>query len=206
VEREKERLEKEKERENVRSFELEKLKLEIEAKERGAEKGRQHTLQLATVQGNNENTNNNHGREIRNNVPKLPTFNQEKDDMVAYLFRFEMYARTQDLEKERWAVHLSALLTGVALDVYSRQSAEKCLDYEYLKNKLLKRCQLNEEGFRAKSKTSRPEKGESANQFRLRLIDYFDHWISMTKIELTYNDLKDLMVKDHVACNRQADS
>ena len=39
--------------------------------------------------------------------------------MDAYLQRFECYAPTQQWSKDKWAIHLSALLKGKALEVYS---------------------------------------------------------------------------------------
>jgi len=42
--------------------------------------------------------------------PKMPCFNKSKDDMDAYLHRFEIYAVSQGWREEQWAVYLSALL------------------------------------------------------------------------------------------------
>ena len=49
---------------------------------------------------------------------KLPTFVDEKDDLDSYLQRFERFARGNSWPEEEWAVSLSALLSGRALDVY----------------------------------------------------------------------------------------
>ena len=51
-------------------------------------------------------------------VPKLPTFVEGKDQMDAYLNRFERYARAQNWPENIWATNLSALLSGKALDTY----------------------------------------------------------------------------------------
>ena len=45
-------------------------------------------------------------------VPKLPIFQDETDDLDAYLQRFERYADSQGWPEENWAVNLAALLTG----------------------------------------------------------------------------------------------
>ena len=66
-------------------------------------------------------------------VPKLPAFDQEKDDMDAYLKRFERYEESLKWPQEEWAVNLSALLRGKALEVYSRLSREAAGNYEALK-------------------------------------------------------------------------
>jgi hypothetical protein len=74
--------------------------------------------------------------------PKLPPFDDVKDDMDAYLLRFERYATAQKWDASFWATHLSALLKGKALEVYARFSPELALDYKVLKKARLKRFEL----------------------------------------------------------------
>src|SRR6218665_2172005 len=74
--------------------------------------------------------------------PKLPPFEDGKDNMDAYLRRFEKYATIRKWEKQEWAVYLSALLKGRALDVYARMPPEQYDNYEALKNALLKRYEM----------------------------------------------------------------
>ena len=53
-------------------------------------------------------------------APKLPTFQEGKDDMDAYLLRFERYATAKGWNKEtEWPINLSTLLTGKGLELYS---------------------------------------------------------------------------------------
>ena len=54
-------------------------------------------------------------KEDRAKAPKLPSFVDEKDDMDAYLQRFERFATTVKWDKARWVTKLSALLSGQAL-------------------------------------------------------------------------------------------
>ena len=54
--------------------------------------------------------------------PKLPSFIDEKDELDSYLLRFERYAENAIWEKETWAIKLSALLTGKAMEVDTRMS------------------------------------------------------------------------------------
>ena len=55
-------------------------------------------------------------------VPKLPIFQDENDNIDAYLERFERSAKMQNWDTADYAMILSALLTGKALEVYSRTS------------------------------------------------------------------------------------
>ena len=62
-------------------------------------------------------------------LPKIAPFQDGKDELDSYLLRFERFARANRWEDERWAGTLSALLSGKALDVYSRLSEEAAVDY-----------------------------------------------------------------------------
>ena len=86
--------------------------------------------------------------------PKLPVFADGKDDLDSYLKRFERFAISNDWKRGEWATALSALLTRKALDVYSRLQDDTALDYEKVKEALLIRYQLTEEGFKKKYKES----------------------------------------------------
>ena len=62
--------------------------------------------------------------------PKLPSFIDEKDELDSYLLRFERYAENASWEKDTWAIKLSALLTGRAMDVCTRMSDADASDYD----------------------------------------------------------------------------
>ena len=49
--------------------------------------------------------------------PNLPSFIDEKDELDSYLLRFERYAENASWEKDTWAIKLSVLLTGRAMNV-----------------------------------------------------------------------------------------
>ena len=111
-------------------------------------------------------------REDRAKAPKLPSFVDGKDDLDAYLQRFERFAATAKWEKTGWASKLSALLSGRALEVYSRLSEEAAQDYDRVKLALMKRYDLTEDGYRRKFRASKPEVDESPEQFIVRLDRY----------------------------------
>jgi len=93
-------------------------------------------------------------------APKMPYFDEDKDFMDSYLNRFEQFATSQRWDPSTWALCLSALPRGRALDVYSMMSKDDVNDYEKLKSALLKRYQLTADGFRKRFRTSKPEPGE----------------------------------------------
>ena len=131
---------------------------------------------------------------IKAKAPKIPAFNEGKDEMDSYLLRFERYATAQKWEPDTWATGLSALLQGKALDVYALMPKEDALNYDKLKVALLKRYELTEEGFKRKYKKCRPENGETFQQFTTRMKSYFTRWIDMASIEKSYEGLQDLIL------------
>jgi len=128
--------------------------------------------------------------------PKIPPFEDGKDEIDSYLRRFERYAIAQKWSPDIWATNLSALLKGNALDVYALMPADKALDYEALKTALLKRYDLTEDGFKKRFRACRPMVGETFAQYSVRLDSYFQRWLEMAKIDKTYDSLYDLMVRD----------
>ena len=88
------------------------------------------------------------GMTINVHKPKLPKFEEGKDDMDTYLQRYERFAKAQKWKNDELVVNLSPLLTGKGLEVYTSMPDDDVDNYEQLKIALLKRYQLTEEGFR----------------------------------------------------------
>ena len=85
--------------------------------------------------------------------PELKDYVEYKDNIEDYIIRFERFAKTNGWPENGWATHLSALLSGKALEVYSRLSPEAAVDFDKLKKAILSRYDLNAEGFRKKLTT-----------------------------------------------------
>ena len=71
-------------------------------------------------------------------APELPTFDDGRDSIDVYIERFERFATIQKWETGMWAIILSALLTGRALEIYARLSTTEAADYNAVKVALLK--------------------------------------------------------------------
>ncbi|KAK7485494.1 hypothetical protein BaRGS_00023304, partial [Batillaria attramentaria] len=119
---------------------------------RSREKQRRHELELRTIElelqrerATEPNATNNNDQVAR--APKLPAFNENSDKMDAYLERFERFAASNNWGQETWAIKLSALLTGKALDFYARLPRDEAEDHNKLKGELLKNYDFTE-GYR----------------------------------------------------------
>lgn len=91
----------------------------------------------------------------------IPVFNEDRDNLDAYLKRFERVATGQDWPREKWATALSLCLSGEALRVFGRLSPDDSLSYNKVKLALLQRFRFTAEGYREKFWKSKPEDGET---------------------------------------------
>ena len=81
----------------------------------------QADVELAKIRAEAERVEAEENRRAKDaKSPKRPSFIDEKDELDSYLLRFELYAENASWEKDTWAIKLSALLTGRAMDVYTR--------------------------------------------------------------------------------------
>ena len=184
-ERHKEREMKKKELELLHEENLSKLKLQLADKE----------IELAEIKKGTLDIKGKH-IDIKAKLPKLPAFCEGKDNMDSYLKRFDRFAENAKWPREEWATNLATLLQGKALDVYSRLSSTDAVVYDTLKESLLKSYQLTEEGFRIKLRTSKQESCETASQFMVRLESYLTRWMDLSKVDKTFEGLKDLILRE----------
>jgi len=112
------------------------------------------------------------------------------------LQRIERFAPNPKWDKTVWAKKLSSLLSGRALDVYSRLSEEDAVNYDKMKLALMKRYDLTEDGYRRKFRGSKPETDESPDQCIVRLSAYLVLGLELSNTEQTFRGLKDLIVKE----------
>ena len=155
--------------------------------------------QIALEQAKKENVSQSgdtsSGHHSLTKIPKLPHFDESRDNMDAYLERFERYASSQRWQTDCWAINLGALLQGKALEVYSRLAPDEAANYSTLKDALLRRYQMSADDFRKKFYKATPETGESAGQFMARLEHYFERWLDLTETDKSFEGLKDLIIR-----------
>ncbi|GFN77832.1 hypothetical protein PoB_000433800, partial [Plakobranchus ocellatus] len=73
---------------------------------------------------------------------------------------------------------------------------EQAKDYDKVKEALMKRYDLTEDGYRRKFRTCKPAEGESPDMFIVRILTYLDRWIELSKTDKSYEKLKDLIVRE----------
>ena len=161
-----------------------------------ANRQREHEIQLRTMKLQTNQFNDGRQRSDNKRGLKLPAFVDGTDEIDSYLQRFERFARANEWEREKWAVALSALLTGRALDTYSRLSEEAASNYDTLREALFKRYNLTEEGYRDRFRKSHPLKDESPEEYIFRLKTNLEKWIELSPVESTYEGLRNLIIRE----------
>lgn len=126
-------------------------------------------------------------------IPELPIFQEDSDDIDAYICGFETQARILNWLKEMWSLNLAAKLQGPALNVYCTLARKGEITYEMLKEKLLWTFQRAEEEYREEFRTVQPHATESMTAFLKRMSYLADRWISRTQIMKDYQHLRDLL-------------
>ena len=81
-------------------------------------------------------------------------------------------------------------MEGTVLDVYHRLPDQDMIDYDVLKEALLRKYSLTVEDFRKKFYFSKQSASETASQFFSRLEHFFPQWIAVSKIEHNFDFLK----------------
>ncbi|PIK42012.1 hypothetical protein BSL78_21134 [Apostichopus japonicus] len=194
---------KEENEEKERQIELEfnaKKKL-IEAQEKvEQEKANQLEIQLEIQKSKQAEAGNNgyggNSQTSKGRAPKLPSFNQDRDDIDAYLHRFELYATSQKWNKTtEWATNLGALLQGDALLEYSSLSLQDAINYDKVKTAVLKAYHLTTDGFRKRFREVKPTENETGSRFVTRLTNYLQRWMELEEVG-NFLQMQDLILRE----------
>ena len=151
------------------------MEKELKIKEMELQQAQQAQVQATTSSATTPPPRNKDAKSL-----KLPSFIDEKNELDSYLLRFERYPENASLEKDTWAIKLSALLTGRAMEVYSRMSDADASDYDKLKKAHLTRYNYTEDGYRKRFRQATPETEETPDQFLIRLKNYLAKWLELS--------------------------
>ncbi|XP_030832238.1 uncharacterized protein LOC105437551 [Strongylocentrotus purpuratus] len=131
-------------------------------------------------------------------IPPIPPSQDGKDDIDSYLCRFERHAVSVDWNTDVWALVVSALLTGKALQIISRLTVDEAKNYNAVMTALLKGYDLMEEGCRLKFRHAKIQSGETYIQFASRIEKYFDRWLELSPYDSSIDGMKSLTLQEQV--------
>jgi hypothetical protein len=169
----------------------------------------QEQFNVSAVLDNADDDDGNHilggqQRPNRRYIPHLPKFDEKKDDMDSFLFRFEQHAHFMGWKKESWSNTLSTLLTGSGVDVF-RCLGVQAMNYDVFKIELLKRYRCTQEGFRDRFRQARPENDEAFSSFVTRCKRLLERWMAMANVTPLTDDQSFVFILEQVsnACRRE---
>ena len=186
--------------ETARQKELEETKRHAQEEETKRQAHAQAQGQVSAQQDVGDGTGQGSRVGHRPTLLKLPAFREKTDDIDSYLFRFEAHATALKWDKAHWVTYLSALLEGTALTLFHSLSdtEDGTVTYEKLKSALLKKFQCTLDGFRKRFRESKPTAGEPFETYAVELRGLADRWISLSKVEKTYEGLLGLMLSEQL--------
>ena len=88
------------------------------------------------------------------------------------------------------------MLTGQTSDIFYSLPEEHQRDYDKVKNALLRKFSLTEEGLRKELFATTAKTTESPLLFMTRLDRTFQQWVDAAKITKSYNGLKNLLLRE----------
>ncbi|KAL2085545.1 hypothetical protein ACEWY4_018865 [Coilia grayii] len=102
---------------------------------------------------------------------------EDSDNIDHYLTTYEKLAAACDWPKEDWAIHLIPLLTGKARSAFIAMDPESNLDYDQLKEAILKKYEINAETYRSQFRALETSLDETPQELYIHLKDLFCKWV-----------------------------
>jgi len=119
---------------------------------------------------------------------KLPKPTPQKltatDNVEHFLATFERIATQQKWPKEIWATQVAGLLSGKAMVAYAALTPEDAVQYDKVKEAILRRYKFNEETYRQRFRQDRKKSEESYREYADRLGDHFARWVDSQAVSL----------------------
>ena len=167
---------------------------------------REHEFRMAQEQHRQhelpprENANNNAAERLRGprNIKLRIPFLEDKDNIEAWFNQFERTTEDHGLTEPQKARHIFYYLKGKARDLYSKMVLEDQQNFDLVKATIMKGFNLTGDDYRMRFRNSRKRDGESLKEMTVRLVDYFDRWISMAEVDEDYDQLRYLILKEQL--------
>ena len=126
--------------------------------------------------------------------PKLVKL-EATDDIEAFLVTFERVMTSCHVARGEWTTHLAPNLSGKAQQAYAALDATDAVNYDRVKESVLRRYDINKETYRKRFRAAQCKEEETALDVRTRLVDLVTKW---TKDATSRADLLDLIVGEQL--------
>lgn len=129
--------------------------------------------------------------DVAKNIAIVPSFRER--EVEAYFQAFERIASALKWPTEVWALMLQCKLVGKAQEVCASLSLEESVQYDAVKNAILRAYELVPEHYRQRFRTTKKPAFQTYVEFAREKGILFDRWIEACKVT-DYNSLRELML------------
>lgn len=172
-------------------IEIQKLKV----LESNHEKSLENSLSVTQISASASKTNLTES--IRSGVRDIPPLKgNTRDEIELYLDKFVRICELENIPKTSYSKLLAPKLTGSLAELLVRLDPVVAMDFDALRDKIFQTYVLDAVYFRNRFYNARQLPTESALEFFSRLRSLLDKWLHSEKINQTYNDIIDFILRN----------
>ncbi|XP_070212592.1 uncharacterized protein [Littorina saxatilis] len=179
---------------------MERMELErIDEMKKLQDEAQRHAERLEEQRANNQRAHQK-ARDgmVESTKVTLPAFDENKEDIEAYLTKFERFAEELDWDQTTWARRVSTKLNVKATTLIGDMSKEDARDYQLVKKELLRGFRCTAESYREKFRAARRKSEETFSTYVSRITRYLHSWMDLAEKQRTYKDLFDLVLLEQL--------
>ena len=139
--------------------------------------------------------------DLGKNVRLVPPFNESEVDK--YFQHFERVAQNLKWPIDQWPLLLQSVLRGKAQEAYTALPISECVDYNSVKNAILKGYELVPEAYRQKFRNYRKRESQTHVEFAHEKEVYFDRWCNSREVGTDFEKLRQvILIEEFKRCVR----
>ena len=188
-----------------RKEELEARKEELEAQAQKEERALKHEREMRALELNARRIAHEESIatkfDLGKNVRLVPPFNESEVDK--YFQHFERVAQNLKWPIDQWPLLLQSVLRGKAQEAYTALPISECVDYNSVKNAILKAYELVPEAYRQKFRNYRKQESQTHVEFAHEKEVYFDRWCNSREVGTDFEKLRQvILIEEFKRCVR----
>ena len=139
--------------------------------------------------------------DLGKNVRLIPPFNESEVDK--YFQHFERVAQNLKWPIDQWPLLLQSVLRGKAQEAYTALPISECVDYNSVKNAILKAYELVPEAYRQKFRNYHKQESQTHVEFAHEKEVYFDRWCNSREVGTDFEKLRQvILIEEFKRCVR----
>ena len=186
-------------------LEAQQRKEELEAQQREKELELKHEREMRALELNARRIAHEESIatkfDLGKNVRLVPPFNESEVDK--YFQHFERVAQNLKWPIDQWPLLLQSVLRGKAQEAYTALPISECVDYNSVKNAILKAYELVPEAYRQKFRNYRKQESQTHVEFAHEKEVYFDRWCNSREVGTDFEKLRQvILIEEFKRCVR----